>query len=313
MNGGGRWRAALFSVVVCGCKAPSDSDSIPLMIFGRSGHGPAEFNYPRAAAFGPDGQLYVVDKAGRLQRFSQGGLFEAEWRMPETDAGKPTGIGIAPDGRLFAADTHYSRVLIFDRSGVELGRFGRNGDAGGEFRLPTDVAVAADGRIYVSEYGGNDRVSIFDADLRFLSSFGGVDAGTARLMRPQSLLISADNSVVVADSCNHRVCRYTASGEWITAFGELGSGPGQLRFPYGVAELSDGSLVVAEYGNNRVQRFSRGGASLGVWGRAGRAAGQLAYPWTLATGGGGRVYVIDSGNNRVQVFDGLTEKAWRRD
>ncbi len=297
---------------LAGCRDATPGTLPPQLVFGSTGMGPGEFNYPRAAAIGPDHLLYVVDKGGRLQAFTQRGAFVRDWTMPQTRAGKPTGLGIAPDGRVFAADTHYHRVVIFAADGALVRMFGSEGDGPGQFRLPTDVAIDHTGRVYVSEYGGNDRISRFSAELEFEGSFGGRDAGDARLERPQSLLIAPDGTVWVADACNHRICHFAPDGEFLGAFGRAGHALGELWFPYSIDMLSDGTLVVCEYGNNRVQRFTPQGRSLGVWGSAGRDPGQLAYPWALAVGDDDRIFVIDSGNNRVQVIAGNGWRTWSK-
>jgi DNA-binding beta-propeller fold protein YncE len=281
------------------------------LVFGHTGMGPGEFSYPRAAALSPDGRLYVVDKAARVQCFALDGQFVLDWRMPEWSAGKPTGLGIGPDGKVYAADTHYSRVMIFDAAGTCVGQFGTRGQGPGQFLLPTDVAVADDGCLFVSEYGGNDRISKFSPELRYLFSFGGPDAGEARLARPQTLRLVEDGTLWVTDACNHRLCHFGADGRFLGAFGRSGTGPGELRFPYGLDVLSDGTFVVAEYGNNRLQRFDRTGRSLGVWGKAGRRQGQLAYPWAVVAAPGDRLFVVDSGNNRIQVVSALASGVWR--
>lgn len=300
---------ALGALSSCG-RAPPPGALPPELLFGRSGLGPGEFNYPRAAVISPLGRLYVVDKAGRIQAFNQTGQFILAWRMPRIEAGKPTGLGVGPDGKVYAADTHYSRVMVFDPDGRLVGQFGQPGDGPGQFRLPTDVAVDAAGYIYVSEYGGNDRVSKFSPGWEYCLSFGGPDAGVARLERPQSLLIAPDGTIWVADACNHRICHFDADGRFLGAFGRAGQGPGELWFPYSVDMLSDGTLVVCEYGNNRVQRFDAAGRSLGIWGNAGREPGQLAYPWALAVGPNDRVFVVDSGNNRIQAIAGRGRRTW---
>ena len=304
---------AAAAIILGGCDGgATGGGAAPILVFGRTGVGPGEFNYPRAAVAAPGGRLYVVDKGGRIQCLTQTGESLLSWRMPEIGAGKPTGLGIAPDGRLFAADTHYNRVLIFDPSGEQVGEFGSPGDGPGQFRLPTDVAIDPAGFVYVAEYGGNDRVSKFSPDLEYLLSFGGREVGEGRLERPQSLVIASDNTIWIADACNHRVCRFDADGRFRSAFGRVGNAPGELRFPYNVDLLSDGTLVVCEYGNNRVQRFDAEGHSLGTWGLAGRRAGELAYPWARAVGRDDRVLIVDSGNNRVQVIDGRAARTWSR-
>jgi DNA-binding beta-propeller fold protein YncE len=282
------------------------------LVMGRTGFGPREFSYPRAAVFDGQGHLYVVDKAARVQCFTPDGEFVLDWRMPEWNAGKPTGLGIGPDGRVYAADTHYSRVMIFEPDGRLVGQFGTRGEAPGQFLLPTDVAVDEEGFIYVAEYGGNDRISKFGPDLECQFSFGRPGAGPGEFQRPESLLLDEDGTLWVADACNHRICRFTRDGEFLGAFGESGTGLGKLRFPYGIDRLSDGTLVVCEYGNNRLQRFDRTGRSLGIWGSAGRRVGELAYPWALAVGANNRMYVVDSGNNRLQVVNALEPGVWRR-
>lgn len=288
-----------------GCERGAPGGMRPAaLVIGRTGRGAGEFSYPRAAVWSPLGRLYVVDKTGRIQFFAPDGGHLGGWAMPQIDAGKPTGLGVGPDGRIYVADTHYGRVMVFEPDGRRAAEFGAFGTGPGQFKLPTDVAVGPDGRIYVGEYGGNDRISIFTRDYQYVRSFGGPDAGAARLNRPQSLHFAVDRTLWVADACNHRICRFDAEGALLGAFGGLGDAPGEFRFPYNAETLADGSLVVVEYGNNRVQHLTRNGEPLGMWGQAGREPGQLAYPWALAVAPEERIYIVDSGNNRVQVPDG---------
>ncbi len=305
------WLTVSSLALLAGCGTTSDDQPHqPNLVFGRTGQGPGEFSYPRAAAIDHERQrLYVVDKAARIQSFNLQGAYQFEWTMPAHDAGKPTGLGVGPDGSIYAADTHYARVVVFDPTGTEIARFGTRGQGPGQFIMPTDVAIAADGTIYVGEYGGNDRISRFTPDYEYELSFGGPDTGDAQLRRPQALLMDADDTLWVADSCNHRICHFSAAGELLATFGASGRQPGAFRFPYGLDWLSDGSLVICEYGSNRVQRFSTAGELLGTWGKAGRKIGELAYPWEVVVGHNDRIYIIDSGNNRVQAFDAAA-RAW---
>jgi len=304
--------AVLIAALAGGCAQDGASaPTAPLLAFGRTGMGPGEFSYPRAAVLGSDELVRIVDKAARIQSYSLDGGFLRDWKTPEMQAGMPTGLGADNEGRIYVADTHYARVLIYDSQGRLLEKFGSFGTGPGQFGLPTDVAVARDGCLYVSEYGVNDRVSKFTPQHEWLFSFGGKDAGQAALRRPQSLLVAPDDTVWVADACNHRICHFDAAGRFLGSIGKPGRGSGELRFPYGLDRLSDGSFVVAEFGNNRVQRFDSSGRSLGVWGTPGRGPGQLAYPWAVAALPADRVLIVDSGNNRVQVIDGLARSTWR--
>ncbi len=292
----------LLPVAGCGRKARAGEPRV-IEFLGRTGAGPGEFLYPRGIELDSDGSVLVVDKTGRIQRLRQDGQCLATIQMPQIRAGKPTGMSLHKDGRLFVADTHYHRVVIFSRGGRQIGEFGRYGQESGCLIYPTDVAFAPDGRIFVSEYGGNDRISVFTSDGVFLSSFGTPGMGEGQFARPAALCVDETRGCLyVADACNHRIAVYDLNGHLLGYIGSAGLSPGQLRYPYGLSLLPDGSIVVCEYGNNRLQVFSPEGKSLALYGQAGRQLGQLAYPWAVAVDPHRRAFVVDAGNNRIQVW-----------
>ncbi len=293
---------ALLPVLIAlmsGCNRYGEPGEV-LGVFGETGLGQGEFSYPRAVAIDPDGRVFVVDKTGRIQRFDDQGEWQLEWFMPEYASGKPCGLTFGPDGRLFVADTHYSRVMLFDTDGNRLASFGSMGRGDGQFLLPTDVAIDADGFIYVGEYGGNDRISKFTPEYEFVTSFGGPDSGEAALLRPAGLVFDPQGRLWVADACHHRLCVFDRQGKLLFTVGGFGEGQGDLNYPYDIDLLVDETLLVCEYGNNRLQWFDLSGQSVGTWGAVGRKPGQLHRPWGAA-GSDGRIYVVDSGNNRVQI------------
>jgi len=288
-----------------GCDDKSGLADVPKILdaFGRTGRGQGEFIYPRAIDITGDGSLFIVDKTGRIQRLSPKGNFLDLINMPLIEAGKPTGLSVAPNGNLYLADTHYHRVLVFSPDGKLIDEFGKFGQDDSCFIYPTDVTFSEDGRIFVSEYGGNDRVSVFTEKGNFLYCFGSAGSGAGQLARPSALCVDhVRKCLYVADACNHRIAIYNLDGNLLRYIGSAGRAPGQLRYPYDLALLSDGTLVVCEYGNNRLQLFSPEGHSLAVYGRAGRQLGELAYPWGLAVDGRRRAFIVDAGNNRIQVW-----------
>lgn len=293
--------AAFVIPTLMGCDPPPLTDSGVVGIFGGVGYAPGSFSYPRAITAEPNGSIFVVDKNGRIQRFSAEGRFEALWRMPDIEKGKPVGLALHPDGRIFVADTHYSRVKIFDRDGTPLGGFGEEGFGDGQFQLPTDVAFDDRGFIYVSEYFGNDRITKWTPDLHFVSAFGVTPIAERRLSRPTGLVIDDEQTLWVADACNHRIVRFSLDGQVLSTFGEFGSDPGQMRYPYDLALTPEKTLLVCEYEGNRLQWFDKQGRSLRTWGKSGRAPGELFAPWGATYGPGGRVYIVDSLNSRVQI------------
>ncbi len=293
-----------------GCEPPALTDNGVVLTFGRQGMGPGEFGYPRAIATAPDDTFFVVDKTARVQHFDADGNYLNGWSMPENKAGKPVGLTVHPDGRVFVADTHYHRVIVFDADGIELARFGHRGSGDGQFLLPTDVAIDHQGRIYISEYNGNDRVtrwfenpatsqqSAFTFDAVIVA--GEIDGQAMR--RPSAMVIDDENTLWVADACNHRILRFDLDGRLLKQFGGLGTAPGQLKYPYDINIDREGNLLVCEYGNCRIQWFDREGRSLRIWGSPGRQLGQLNSPWGVIASRNGLVYVLDSQNARVQAI-----------
>lgn len=292
---------SLAPLLLIHCEKPPLTDNGVVGAFGQTGIGWGDLHYPRAIAVSQGSRIFIADKSGRIQRFSPEGQFEAGWRMPDWKSGKPIGLTVHHDGRLFIADTHYSRVMIYDQDGNFLAKFGENGLGPGQFQLVTDVVVDRYGNIYVGEYGGNDRISKFAPDLTFIKCFGDQPVGGARLSRPAGLAIDADDNLWVADACNHRIVKFGLDGEYVAGFGEMGLAPGQLRWPYDIDVRADGTLLISEYGNNRLQWFDRSGKSIRVWGQAGRNLGELYSPWGAVEAPNGLLYVLDSLNHRVQI------------
>ena len=305
-----RWLVVFAIIAACipalaGCDEASSQNDAPKVLnaFGKTGQGQCEFIYPRAIDLARDGSLLVVDKTGRIQRLGPDGQFLDIIKMPLVETGKPTGLSVAPNGNLYVADTHYHRVVVFSPEGKLIDEFGRFGQENGCFIYPTDVAFSPDGRIFVSEYGGNDRINVFSQQGDFLYCFGTPGSGPGQLARPASLCVDqARNCLYVADACNHRIAIYDFDGKLLGYIGSVGRAQGQLRYPYDLALLDDGTLVVCEYGNNRLQLFGPDRKSLAVCGRAGRQPGQLAYPWGVSVDARRRAFIVDAGNNRIQVW-----------
>tara|TARA_B100001059_G_scaffold187203_1_gene189353 strand:+ start:5172 stop:7649 length:2478 start_codon:yes stop_codon:yes gene_type:complete len=291
-----------------GCGAADDAgEPVPLDVtrsFGRPGRGAGQFVYPRALAVDRSrGIVYVIDKTARIQSFDRDGTYRSSWTMPDFENGKPTGIAVGPGGNVFVADTHEFRVIEFTPEGEEVARFGTFGQEPGAFTYPTDVAFGPDGAIYVSEYGGNDWIQVFEPDGRLRSVIGRFGELPGEFNRPQSMVLSVDGTrLYVADSCNHRIQILTPDGKVTAIIGGPGRAPGSLHYPYDLALLDDGSLLVCEFGSSRIQRFGADGKWLGAWGSHGHDPDQLNAPWSIDHDGGS-AYILDSGNDRVQVIN----------
>jgi DNA-binding beta-propeller fold protein YncE len=298
---------ALLLAAATGAASCSDPRQ-PKEIWCETGTGPGEVVYPRAITYSPkDDSFYLIDRVARVQHLDHDGKYLGEWRMPDWKIGKPVGVSVGPDGNVYIPDTHYHRVVVYSPDGRLLRQWGEEGKGPGQFIYPTDIAWDSKGRLFVSEYGDNDRVQVFDPAAnppKLLYQFGRFGNGDGEFSRPQSMVIDKDDTVYITDACNHRLVVFKSDGTWLRNMGAVGSGPGQFRFPYGLDQDHEGRLIVCEFGNNRVQMIDKKtGRGLGTWGSGGREPGQLAYPWSVAVDKRDRVITVDAGNNRVQVFE----------
>jgi hypothetical protein len=287
--------------------APRPAWCAQARIVGRGGKGPLQFNYPRAMAWTPSGELIIVDRSARVQVLGPDGSYRREWMMPEFDQGFPTGVSVSATGDVWVADTHEHRITVMDDRGRVLRTFGGFGQEPGRFVFPTDIAFGADGLVYVSEYGGNDRIQVFKPDGTFVRAFGhhgvpGDGSPEPKFDRPQSILMLDGGRLLVADACNHRLVEVTTDGAFVRSIGSMGQEPGDLLYPYGLERLDAATVLVTEFGGCRLQAFDLvSGASSGCWGKGGREPGMLNGPWTAQVHGG-TMAVLDSTNNRVYLM-----------
>ncbi|MGQ0627926.1 MAG: hypothetical protein ACT4PL_07475 [Phycisphaerales bacterium] len=260
----------------------------------------------------------------------------------------PAPEGVRPptkpgDAVLWVADTHYNRLLLYPlvasttdgatpkadhatavRSMFATGpdeshppivfEFGKYGRAPGEFIYVTDVAVLTgpDGRsierIYVTEYGGNDRLQCFDGAFRPLFQVGSIGDSSSpsniQMERPQAIEIdSARRELVITDTRNHRLGIFDLDGglkRWLGS--PQNSGKTGFRYPWTLHLLHDGTALCVELGNNRVSRVDLStGAIESTIGGPGREPGTFSQPWSIAVIGT-ELFIVDNGNHRAQVF-----------
>ena len=287
--------------VLVSCTTQNETPILDARIIGSAGNSDGHFVTPRA--IDSDNQVIVViDKSGRLQRYSHEGTFISSWDLELSGTGFPTGVSIDEDGNIWIADTHQHRILVLDTEGETVLEFGEYGTGEGQFLYPTDIAFGLNGEVFVSEYGGNDRVSVFTRDGEFLRSLGHHGESRTGFRRPQSIAIDRSTGYLyVADSGNHRIVVLKPDGEVVNIISEVGRQNSEVLYPYGILMDTPNTFIVCEFGNNRLQRFSIDGESLELWGSAGDGAGFLRTPWGIAVTKNG-IVVADTGNNRLQLL-----------
>lgn len=300
------WLGAALTLLGGGCLDQSGPSATPELVWGRQGRSDGRFDRPRAVTIDAQDHLYIVDKTGRIQVFDNEGQFLRGWRTPQIAAGQPCGLGIASDGNLLVADTHYFRLLVYTPVGQLLEERtvgGEQGNAPGQFNFVTDAVQDSRGNYYISEYGRFDRIHKFNRNGKLILEWGGHGRRPGQFIQPRSLALDSQDQLWVADACNHRVQVFDVSQEpvrLVRVWGQPGDQPGALRYPYGIALDGRGHVYIAEFGNSRIQKFTESGEYLSSWGKPGRQPGELNQPWALVCDSRGAVHVLDTYNHRVQ-------------
>jgi ABC-type Fe3+ transport system permease subunit/streptogramin lyase len=274
-----------------------------VQVIGSRGTGLGQFNKPRSVAVDLHDNLYVVDITGRVQKFSPAGTFLLSWQMPQTDKGKPKGMGLDRDGNVVVIEPHYFRVNHFTPDGQLVAQWGESGTNVGQLSFPRAVVVNAEGALLIPEYGVVERVQRFAArGAKCLGAFGHGGSGAGEFNRAEGVGLDAQGRIYVADSCNHRVQVFSPDGQFLRAYGKAGSGRGELSYPYDVRVDTEGRQYVCEFGNSRIQVFDAHDQPVEILGGPGSAPGRFNNPWSIVLDSQGNLYAADSLNHRVQKF-----------
>jgi len=303
--------------LLCSCSPRNSQNALRSQLFshvqiiGTRGVGVGQLNKPRSVAVDRLDNMYVVDMTGRVQKFSPQGQFLLSWQMPQTDLGKPKGMGRDHDGNIIVIEPHYQRLNHFSLEGKLLAQWGQKGTNAGQLIMPRAVAIDSQGEMFVSEYGAVERVQRFRlkrtnpmnpaaCEVEFLGGFGHAGTGPGEFNRPEGLCMDAQDRLYVADSCNHRIQVFSSDGHFLRAYGKPGKGLGELSYPYDICVDKAGRQYVCEFGNSRLQIFDANDRPIEIIGSPGAELGRFANPWGVALDSSENLYVADSQNHRVQ-------------
>ena len=100
--------------------------------------------------------------------------------------------------------------MVLDQSGKTLLVWGSKGDAPGQFKYPSGIAVDDQGKVYVVD-GGNGRIQIFDQTGKFVRMFGSKGSDPKQFSDPSGIVV-AKGLVYVADTGNARVQVFSSDG-----------------------------------------------------------------------------------------------------
>ena len=151
------------------------------------------------------------------------------------------------DGFIWASDGGRDglghQVFKFSPEGkvlMRLGTAGVAGDGPDTFNGPTDIAIADNGDIFVSDGHGNNRMVKFSKDGTFIKAWGTGGPGPGEFNLPHSIAIDSQGRLFVGDRMNGRIQIFDLDGrlleEW-TQFGMVS----------GIFITDDDTIYVTDY------------------------------------------------------------------
>jgi streptogramin lyase len=268
--------------------------------------------------------VYLYTRSAHpVQVFDADGNFIRWWGQSDHTA--PHGITVARDGNLWLADTGDHMVKKYTPEGrplLALGNRHQNATrmSGQPFNMPTRVAEAPNGDIWVSDGYGNNHIHIFTADGDHRRTFGGLGTGPGQFDTPHSIVIDHNERVYVCDRQNDRIQIFNLDGEFQEEW--LG-----VHEPDDLTVGSDGTVYVAEL-QHRISIWNQHGQRVAGWGDEGcdcgpgplppkqcsgehMDAGMVIGPHGIAIDSQGAFYVgdlsdsyrgIDRGSRSIQKF-----------
>jgi DNA-binding beta-propeller fold protein YncE len=164
--------------------------------------------------------VMVFDRDGRFLNAWGEGIFQ-----------RPHGITVGPDDAIYCTDDVDHTVRKFTPEGrllMTLGTSGKGTDtgvvgidyrtirkSGPPFHRPTNLAVAPDGTLVITDGYGNARVHRFTPDGKLLHSWGEPGSGPGQFNVPHGVAVDREGLVYVADRENSRVQIFSPKGEFL--------------------------------------------------------------------------------------------------
>src|SRR5262245_30088357 len=206
----------------------------------------------------PDGSIYVIHRcfanscAGRSEapilKYNANGKLLKSWG--EGMFIFPHGATVDRDGNLWVTDARGEggkghQVFKFSPDGkviITLGKAGVSGSGADLFDQPTDVLVAPNGDIFVTDShrnGKNNRVVKFDRNGKFLKEWGRKGSGPGEISEPHTIAMDSRGRLFVGDRENNRIQIFDQEGKFLDQWHQFGR-------PSGIFITKDDTIYVTD-------------------------------------------------------------------
>lgn len=232
-------------------------------------------------------------------------------------------IKIDKDGNVWTANFKHHIVQKLTRDGQVLLTLGVRDEPGNDdthLYMPTDMAIASNGDIFVSDGYGNARIVHYTKDGAFVKAWGSMGNSDGKFSIPHAIAIDSQDRIYVADRNNCRVQVYdmaaklidswknicTPWGFWITANDEIwvcGSSP----MPWQIDPKYPTAPLGCPPRDQLIMKFDTGGKLLQMYGfpkgaDGAEKPGELNWVHCIALDSKGNVYLGDIQGKRLQKF-----------
>jgi hypothetical protein len=229
------------------------------------------------------------------------GDFISSWGEGAFSA-NPHGIYIAPNDNVWLVDRDYHIATEFTPGGTPLRTLGDKlapspTYVGEPFNMPSGLAIAPGGEIFVSDGYGGHRVHKFSADGELLLSWGRQGAGPGEFALLHNIWVDRNSRVFICDRENGRIQLFDDQGDYLEEWTDLLS-PGDLW-------IQDDVVYVIEQGERcGVSIWTLDGDLITRWrGSEGPGKGTLSAGHGICVDSHGSIYVTEIGSaQRVQKF-----------
>jgi len=184
-------------------------------------------------------QVFVLDRKGRL----------LGTRAPEQGFGRPAGMALDRDGKLYVADALRGRIEVFSPEGEPLRVFGE-----GTLYRPANLAVDAAGQVFVVD-SLNFRIVVFGSEGEVRATIGAIGDGPGSFARPRGVAVDSQGHIYVSDAAFDNIQIFDMAGNLLLFWGGAGAEPGKFNMPAGLFFDGEDRLYVADMYNRRIQIF----------------------------------------------------------